>query len=138
MSSVKEQILAEIERLEGENNCGTSDFIEAKRIAYKQVKKALDTLPEHPDKYNRALKKAGEWMSSMNQGGCTILIDIFPELGEHLDPRYGLPELPVKELEKEYARFIRTDHHQYQDLIGNGGIDFARHFAEWGAKYLKK
>ena len=44
----KDQIRAEIERLEGENNCGTSDFIESKRIAYKQVKEALDSIPEQP------------------------------------------------------------------------------------------
>ena len=46
--NIKEQIRAEIERLEGENNCGTSDFIESKRIAYKQVKEALDSIPEQP------------------------------------------------------------------------------------------
>lgn len=39
---------AEIERLESENNCGTSDFIEAKRIAYNRVKRILDSLPEQP------------------------------------------------------------------------------------------
>ena len=44
---------------------------------------------------------------------------------------------PVEWLEEEYLRFVRSDHHQYQDLIGKGGIDLARHFAEWGAKHLK-
>ena len=39
----------EIERLESENNCGTSDFIDAKRIAYDQVKEALDSLPKQPE-----------------------------------------------------------------------------------------
>lgn len=43
-----DKIYAEIERLESENNCGTSDFIEAKRIAYNQVKRVLDSLPEQP------------------------------------------------------------------------------------------
>ena len=45
----KETIRKEIEWLESENNCGTSDFIEAKRIAYNQVKRILDTLPEQED-----------------------------------------------------------------------------------------
>lgn len=52
--------------------------------------------------------------------------------------RYPLPEQPVEGLEEEYIRFIGTDHHKYQDLIGNGGIDLARHFAEWGAEHLKR
>ena len=38
-------------------------------------------------------------------------------------------------LEDEYVRFVRTDHHQYQDLIGNGGIDLARHFYELGCRH---
>lgn len=45
---------------------------------------------------------------------------------------------PVEGLEEEYVRFAGTDHHKYQDLIGNGGIDLARHFAEWGAEHLKR
>ena len=40
----------------------------------------------------------------------------------------------VEGLEEEYVRFAKTDHHQYQDLIGKGGIDIARHFAEWQKK----
>lgn len=56
-----EQIRAEIERLEGENNCGTSDFIEAKRIAYNQVKKVLDTLPEQPVEYPTSTEMIAEW-----------------------------------------------------------------------------
>lgn len=44
---------------------------------------------EQPDKYEIALEKAREWMPNVNQGGHAILIDIFPELGEGLDPRYG-------------------------------------------------
>jgi len=44
----KEKILAILNRLEAENNCGTSDFIEAKRIAYKQVRDAIDSMHEEP------------------------------------------------------------------------------------------
>lgn len=40
----KAALVAEIERLEGLNNCGTSDFIEAKRIAFGQVRQAINTL----------------------------------------------------------------------------------------------
>jgi hypothetical protein len=50
----------------------------------------------------------------------------------------SLPEQSMEGLEDEYVRFVRTDHHQYQDLIGNGGLDLARHFAEWGAEHSKK
>ena len=44
---------------------------------------------EQPNKYETALEKARKWMPNVNQGGHAILIDIFPELGEGLDPRYG-------------------------------------------------
>ena len=40
----KEKVVAEINKLEAANNCGTSDFIEAKRIAFSQVKQALDSI----------------------------------------------------------------------------------------------
>ena len=42
--SEKEKILAELERLEKKNNCGTAEFIEAKRIAYGEVRKAVNSL----------------------------------------------------------------------------------------------
>lgn len=62
----KETIRKEIERLEGENNCGTSDFIEAKRIAYKQVKKALDTLPEQPKDGKEQTVNLPKWQKLKN------------------------------------------------------------------------
>lgn len=50
-----------------------------------------------------------------------------------------LPKIPVsKELEEEYDKYIITDHHLYERLYGRGGLDIARHFAEWGAEHLKK
>lgn len=42
--SEKEKILAELKRLEKKNNCGTAEFIEAKRIAYEEVRKAVNSL----------------------------------------------------------------------------------------------
>lgn len=48
-----DQIRAEIERLESKNNCGTSEFIEAKRIAYNQVKKVLDSIPKQVKRPSR-------------------------------------------------------------------------------------
>lgn len=46
-------------------------------------------------------------------------------------------EQSMEDLEDEYVRFVRTDHHQHQFLLGKAGIDIARHFAEWGAKQVK-
>lgn len=44
-----------------------------------------------------------------------------------------LPKIPVsKELEEEYDKYIITDRHLYERLYGRGGLDIARHFAEWG------
>lgn len=42
-------IRKEIERLESTNNCGSDDFIQTKRIAYKQIKDFIDYLyPKKP------------------------------------------------------------------------------------------
>lgn len=91
--------------------------------------------PEQSDKYNHALEKAREWMQNMNQGGQAIFIDVFPELGENLDPRYGLPEQPVDGLEEEIARYLREECSSDDEPSIS---DIARHFAEWGAEHLKK
>lgn len=37
-------VISAIEALEDRNNCGTYDFIEAKSIAYKQVREAVNSL----------------------------------------------------------------------------------------------
>lgn len=37
-------VISAIEALEDRNNCGTYDFIEAKNIAYKQVREAVNAL----------------------------------------------------------------------------------------------
>lgn len=62
---------------------------------------------EQPNKYETALEKARKWMPNVNQGGHAILIDIFPELGEGLDPRYGgrkqeQPEVDLENVIEEY------------------------------------
>jgi len=64
---------------------------------------------EQPVKYETALEKAREWMPNVNQGGHAILIDIFPELGEGLDPRYGgrKQEQPEVDLEREIQEHIK-------------------------------
>jgi hypothetical protein len=58
--------------------------------AYEHILGFITSLQqEQPDKYETALEKARKWMPNVNQGGHAMLIDIFPELGEGLDPRYG-------------------------------------------------
>lgn len=70
---------------------------------------------EQPNKYETALEKARKWMPNVNQGGHAILIDIFPELGEGLDPRYGgrKQEQPEVELEK-FTEKIKTFQGRYK------------------------
>lgn len=49
------------------------------------------------------------------------------------------PEVDLeKELEEEIERFYRTDEYRIADTLGRGFETLARHFAEWGAKHLKK
>ena len=50
MKTLIERIKAEVERLKGQNNCGTSEFIEAKGVAYNQILSFLSTLQEQPVK----------------------------------------------------------------------------------------
>lgn len=72
---------------------------------------------------------------------CDELLDFLDSIPEQVNgpslDQVGT-KFTVEGLEEEYIRFIGTDHHKYQDLIGNGGIDLARHFAEWGAEHLKR
>ena len=99
--------LEEMKRAEYEN-CGG---VNSKTGALQEVQELIDSLqPEQPNKYETALEKAREWMPNVNQGGHAILIDIFPELGEGLDPRYGgrKQEQPEVDLEKE-IKFFLTD-----------------------------
>lgn len=65
-------------------------FLNGKLSICEELLGCIDSLQqEQPDKYETALEKARKWMPNVNQGGHAILIDIFPELGEGLDPRYG-------------------------------------------------
>lgn len=107
--------------------------------AFKGAIKIAESLQqEQPDKYETALEKAREWMPNVNQGGHAILIDIFPELGEGLDPRYGgrKQEQPEVDIEKEYAEFVDADPVYSKLVNGVAGRAIARHFAEWGAILL--
>ena len=65
-------------------------FLNGKLSICEELLGCIDSLQqEQPNKYETALEKARKWMPNVNQGGHAILIDIFPELGEGLDPRYG-------------------------------------------------
>ena len=65
--------------------------------------------------YHAEKEKARKWMPNVNQGGHAILIDIFPELGEGLDPRYGgrKQEQPEVDLEK-FTDKIKTFQGRYK------------------------
>ena len=111
----------------------------------KQVKKKLQQ--EQPDKYETALEKAREWMQNVNQGGHAILINIFPELGEGLDPRYGgrKREQPEVDLEKELIEWHKRHFEKtgtYEKYSGfylenSSQLDLARHFYELGLNARK-
>jgi len=42
----KSQVLVLLNNLEAQNNCGTDEFIEAKRIAYSQIRDAVNSMQE--------------------------------------------------------------------------------------------
>lgn len=54
-------VISAIEALEARNNCGTYDFIEAKSIAYKQVREAVNSLK---------VKEIPKWKKTMHDNGC--------------------------------------------------------------------
>ena len=105
--SIKDQIRAEIEQRMAVISMCNAHFFRGRLRAYKDILCFLDSLPDEP--------------TSMTE--------------EILEGKIG--GIPQKEtlifegLEEEYDRFAKSDHHQYQILIGQGGIDLARHFAEW-------
>ena len=96
-----EKLIAEIEKRQEE----LSDHnFHSMAEEYDNILGIIASLQQkQPDKYETALEKARKWMPNVNQGGHAILIDIFPELGEGLDPRYGgrKQEPPKMNLEKE-------------------------------------
>ena len=103
--------------------------------------------PEQPNKYETALEKAREWMPNVNQGGHAILIDIFPELGEGLDSRYGgrKQEQPEVDLEKEANECwdyvfsaIGWDENSLMTMNHKEFLAFARHFYELGLNSRKE
>ena len=86
-------------------------------------------------------------MPYVNQGGHAILIDIFPELGEGLDPRYNgrKQEQPEVDLEKEIKRFLsnatKMNKGEWRGKYPISDIGFravARHFYELGFNARKE
>lgn len=51
LDDYKNELLKKIQELEDKNNCGTSDFIESKRIAFEQVKALLNENNEIDEDY---------------------------------------------------------------------------------------
>ena len=97
---------------------------------------------EQPVKYETALEKAREWMPNVNQGGHAILINIFPELGEGLDPRYGGRKREQVDLDREITHIWRKCAAEPYDQIAclhiESFIEIARHFYELGLNARKK
>ena len=105
--------------------------------ALEEVEGFIDSLQqEQPNKYETALEKARKWMPNVNQGGHAILIDIFPELGEGLDPRYGgrKQEQP-EELEKKIDDWYNT---MGIPVTTDALKETARHFYELGLNAIKE
>lgn len=131
--------LEEMKRAEYEN-CGG---VNAKTGVLQEVQELITSLQqEQPNKYETALEKAREWMPNVNQGGHSILIDIFPELGEGLDPRYGGRKQARQEvdLEEEIDKYY---HDNLGFIIGPSDTkiivsEIARHFYELGLKAGKE
>lgn len=90
-----EKLIAELTKLQFTLNASyrnpqSDNMVRAISLEYDDILSLVDSLQqEQPNKYETALEKARKWIPNVNQGGHTILIDIFPELGEGLDPRYG-------------------------------------------------
>ena len=155
--SIKDKLKAEIERLKAENNCGTDDFIEAKRIAFDMVLKTLATLEEEPveidfeqELYNH-FGQVKDFTLGMSIG------QYFYNLGRQSKPN---PERKLRKVstwvsdtEKELkeksekpttAEGLEEEIYNYANTIAEGTPLFeiipqtARHFAQWGAEHLKK
>ena len=105
-----EKLIAEIERRRLSNR-----YIDTEGYENELLEIITSLQQEQPNKYETALEKARKWMPNVNQGGHAILIDIFPELGEGLDPRYGgrKQEQPEVDLEK-FTDKIKTFQGRYK------------------------
>lgn len=127
------------------------DMDECQRYAVEYLDDILSFITslqqEQPDKYETALEKARKWMPNVNQGGHAILIDIFPELGEGLDPRYGgrKQEQPEADLDAEIAIYLNRNvlnRINNSDIIENFTTmeagELARHFYELGLNARKE
>lgn len=114
-------------------------------VAYENILSFLDTIPEQPvEKQEQPVSPKDKFvfpnfLYARTVDNKTIDVSYVPQSLNAVEYVKNNPtEQSMEGLEEEYVRFAGTDHHKYQDLIGNGGIDLARHFAEWGAEHLKK
>ena len=139
-----DKLIAEIEkwRDKAKENYNKSTYSMGRCDALAEFRNHIISLQQdQPNKYETALEKAREWMPNVNQGGHAILIDIFPELGEGLDPRYGSSKQEQSEmgLKEEITRWLSdgdiTDT-RFDDYDDSDIERTARHFAEWGATHL--
>lgn len=136
-----EKLIAEIERLYDEHS--SKYEIDEAAIVLDKLEDFIASLQqEQPNKYETALEKARKWMPNVNQGGHAILIDIFPELGEGLDPRYGgrKQEQPEVDFEEEWDKF-----EDWMESYNRGDYptcyspkQIARHFYELGINARKE
>lgn len=98
----KKAVMGAIDRLESENNCGTSDFIESKRIAYKQVTEAINSLPTQEDKSDAHL--------------LDMLLEAINYVYKQLDGKYGnlsyVVSDKVKYIERVRAEKIEQKKHE--------------------------
>lgn len=97
-------LLSNTEQVDLRRDCALQNGV------YNSILATISSLQqEQPDKYETALEKARECMPNVNQGGHAMLIGIFPELGEGLDPRYGgRKQQPEVDFEKEMDKYFST------------------------------
>ena len=142
-----EKLIAEIERLKKETPIGICEYDKGEENGRMEVLTSLQSTiaslqQEQPNKYETALEKAREWMPNVNQGGHTILIDIFPELGEGLDHRYGGRKQgqPEGNFKKEYnEQWGGYTHDGLSATIDRAEFEqIARHFYELGLNARKE
>lgn len=135
-----EKLIAEIRKLCSESCISESD--DYYEYAKSEIIDIITSLQqEQPNKYETALEKARKWMPNVNQGGHAILIDIFPELGEGLDPRYGgrKQEQPEVDLKEEITSFFSKNPIPYEHITDWPLLkNTALHFYELGLNARKE
>ena len=156
-------LLSNTEQVDLRRDCALQNGV------YNSILATISSLQqEQPDKYETALEKARECMPNVNQGGHAMLIGIFPELGEGLDPRYGgrKQEQPEVDIDDEIDKFMFAPFQNFERVSRHCLVDmgdgkewvpvndwkittyeradahflrkFARHFYELGLKARKE